>query len=227
MQTPFIQAEPLTGYTAIRNLLPTELKDVDLLTTLTLFNIVQAQFGSVYYQLLSPDEYTIRIHKEVAAYKLWRSRNDNRFPDGAEWKELIPEIQNTVIDNMNMLPKLYVPFIDPEIVYRENSVFAYEVNNQIPDWIYFRDVTTALKTYLQPDFHCRLILSKIVRHPSITVNHENIDRGYSLNCDQRLFLAACFENIRLMFFGSFLCMSCSKSFAQRCDFKIHIKVFIY
>lgn len=225
LPTPSIEAEALSGYAAIRKLFSTEMKDVTTLIVRTLFNVIQAQFGTVHYQLLSPDEYTIRVHTDVSAYKLWRSRNGNRFPESDEWKEIIPEIQNTIIHNQNNLQRLYVPFRDSEIIIRNNS-FAFEVNSEITDSSYFRDITTMIRTYLQPDFHCHLLLSKIVRHSSIVVDHEDIDRGYSMSGDQRLMLAACFENIRLMFFGAFVCMHCAQSFAQRCEFKNHIKVLI-
>ena len=198
------------------------MNDVVLLTKRRIFNIILHQYGSQHFQMLLPDDKTNQVALEVGAVRTFINEND-RLPNGEEWRSSIPAYRERVMDQMESLPKLYIEFEDEEIR-QPNRVFAYQINPTADDIPTFEELSSMVLNFQNRDYHSKLILLKLIEHHSIPTQEEYIDMGFLPNGNQSCFFALCLENIRLMFNGGFICMACAQSFSAKCDFKAHLKV---
>ena len=191
------------------------------------WNIYQAQYGSQHYQLLPErdPELTRQVHGEIGALRIWMTEND-RLPISDEWTEKIPVFENDVMSRMDELPPLFIPFADDDCM-QLGVPFCFEPNPELSDTKMFKELASMAANLGDRHFRVNLLLMKLVKHHSVEMDFSNLNNGFRhFNGSQSAFLAFCFEQVRLMFKGRFVCTSCATSFADKSGLKAHIKVII-
>jgi len=219
--TPNISNFSLTTFRAFQQFFPTTFGDLVKLTTSDIFNLGQALLGTRYNQLLPTvnSERLQMVTTEVGTMLQYIS--ENGLPETDEWTNAINSFQTRVSDQNHRLPKLYRDYGDDEIT-QNGTPFCFELNPAYPDSM--GQLSTILANYFDLPHCSRLLLMKLIQHPSVQMDFNNLNYGFRLCAgDQSAFISYCFEKAKAMLRGPLVCLPCATSFTHAADLKVHLK----
>lgn len=211
-------------FDSFRRKFPSTMEDTRIVCVRSMFDILQAQCCSGYYNLMSNDDLTVQVYFELGAVRMWRADHHNSIPEGTEWRANIPLFKTEIVgDNLDEAIRtkfnpLFIPIISTEVNHRGN-LFALQHNIDLEEnphetKHFMSEMGTLVDNWNRFSSIEKRIFQKLIISAHVREINEAIDTGFP-TCDQSIFIEYCFESLKKMFNGSFICQTCMLSWKDK------------
>lgn len=206
--------------------MPTAMEQARILFCQRFMNILMAEFGTTQHNMILPDAATIDTFYDIGALRKFVFENPaNPFPTANEWMSEIEVFKAEVLPNNDEsalardFDTLYVKFEDTEILQNRN-IIAYQQKHD--DHVHATEWNTMRQAWQNINHRCLDQFNKLLDPSVIEVDHDEINNGYNRR-QQTLYIKYCFESLKNLLNGKYLCWSCMSSWAAKDQFKQHLK----
>lgn len=200
------------------------MEDTRVVCVRGIFDILQAQCCSSYYNLISNDDLLVQVYFELGAIRMWRENYPNMIPEGAEWRAYIPLFKTEIIrDQLDLAIQtkfnpLFIPVISTEVIHHGN-VIAMQNNlaleeNPHETKHFMSEMGTLVDNWNRFSVLEKSIFQKLIVSANVRDNTEEIDQGFP-TFNQSVFIDFCFESVKKMFNGPFYCRTCMQSWKDK------------